>query len=247
MTRAPLTKPARVDSRLNESLLAPLSAFAQMDRATIRDILDFATSSRIEEGRTVFEEATPATHFYLLLDGTVRVIHLTPEGEQVTMLHIPPGELFGFAAALGRDTYPGTAIAATESIILSWPMHLWKDFANNHPGFSAAATRTLGHRLSEINNRVIEMATLHVEQRVARALLRLIEQTGRRTDAGIEIDFPITRQDISDMTGTTLHTVSRLLSRWARDGVVDGERKHKRITVTDPHRLIELGEAGLSG
>jgi CRP-like cAMP-binding protein len=80
---------------------------------------------------------------------------------------------------------------------------------------------------------------------VARALLRLIEKLGRRTDAGIEIDFPGTRQDISDMTGTTLHTVSRLLSNWMRDGIVDSERKYKRITVVDPHQLVVLGDAAL--
>ncbi len=165
----------------------------------------------------------------------------------MTVLHVPAGELFGFAAAIGRDTYPGTAIAAADCIVLSWPMHLWSTFAAAHPGFAAATARTIGHRLGEMNDRVVELATLQVEQRVARALLRLIEQTGKRTDAGVEIDFPITRQDISEMTGTTLHTVSRLLSVWARDGIIDPERRHKRITVSDPHRLVELGEASLQG
>ncbi len=229
------------DIRLDESLLTLLPSFAALERAAIRDILDCATSSRIGDEHTIFDEGAPATHFHLLLDGTARVVHLTPGGEQVTMLHIPAGRLFGFAAAIGRDTYPGTAISVTECVILSWPMHLWAEFSDRHAGFSTTAARTIGGRLSEMNDRVVELATLQVEQRVARALLRLIEQSGRRTGAGIEIDFPITRQDISDMTGTTLHTVSRLLSKWSRDGILESKRKH--ITVIDPHRLIELGEA----
>ena len=60
-------------------------------------------------------------------------------------------------------------------------------------------------------------------------------------EEGIEIAFPMTRQDISEMTGTTLHTVSRLLSAWEKDGIVSSRRKH--VTVTDPHRLVVLSGA----
>jgi CRP-like cAMP-binding protein len=82
------------------------------------------------------------------------------------------------------------------------------------------------------------MATRAVEQRVAAALLRMANQSGRKTGDGIEIAFPITRQNISEMTGTTVHTVSRLLSAWQKDGMVKSTRKH--IVVTDPHRLVLL-------
>ena len=89
-----------------------------------------------------------------------------------------------------------------------------------------------------MNTRIVEMATQHVEQRIARALLRLINQSGERTENGIEINFPITRQDVSQMTGTTLHTVSRLLSSWEKDGLVLSKRK--KIIVCDAHRLVLL-------
>jgi CRP-like cAMP-binding protein len=82
---------------------------------------------------------------------------------------------------------------------------------------------------------IADIATKHVEERIAGALLRLSAQMGRPVADGIEIGFPITRQNISDMTGTTLHTVSRLLSAWEKDGIVASERR--RITVTAPHRL----------
>jgi CRP/FNR family transcriptional regulator, nitrogen oxide reductase regulator len=92
-----------------------------------------------------------------------------------------------------------------------------------------------------MNNRIVELATQHVEQRVACPILRLVTQTGRKVEGGIEIGLPITRQNISDMTDTTLHTVSRLLSGWERDGIVQSERR--KITVTAPHRLVLLSGA----
>jgi CRP-like cAMP-binding protein len=89
-----------------------------------------------------------------------------------------------------------------------------------------------------MNARVMELATQHVEQRVACVLLRLARQHGRQTEAGIEIAFPITRRIISDMTGSTLHTVSRLLSTWERGNILVSERPH--IRVIDPDRLEAL-------
>ena len=106
--------------------------------------------------------------------------------------------------------------------------------------FGANAFKTVGSRLQETQTRVVEMSTEQVEQRVAHALLRLVKQTGRKTDSGIEIDFPISRQDIAEMTGTTLHTVSRLLSAWEEKGVIASGRQ--RVTVVDPHRLMLLAE-----
>jgi CRP-like cAMP-binding protein len=84
------------------------------------------------------------------------------------------------------------------------------------------------------------MSTQQVERRVAHALLRLAKQAGRKVDDGIEIDFPISRQDIAEMTGTTLHTVSRTLSAWEQQGLIESGRQ--RIVLRDPHRLFGLAE-----
>ena len=228
-------------SKLDESLLAPLPPFSLLERGQIRTMLDQATSRRADAGVTVFDEGGAAERFYLLLDGTIRVVKVTAHGEQVTSLHIPSGQLFGIAPALGRDTYPATAITASEALFLSWPVSLWHGFVADYPGFATETYKTVGARVNEMNTRIVEMSTQHVEQRIARALLRLVNQSGKRTPAGIEISFPITRQDVSEMTGTTLHTVSRLLSAWEKDGLVSSKRK--KIVVCDPHRLVVLGDA----
>ena len=227
--------------RLDESLLSHLPPFSKLERRQIREVLDRATLRRYDEGVAVFDEGAEAERFFMLLDGYIRVIRITPSGEQVIALHIPAGQLFGIARALGRTTYPATAVTASESIVLSWPSHLWDEFTSGYPGFSTETYRTVGVRVGEMNSRIVEMSTQHVEQRVANALLRLVEQTGRRVEGGIEIDFPITRQDLSEMTATTLHTVSRLLSAWEKEGVVKSWRK--RIMVCDPRRLLQIGEA----
>ena len=120
-------------------------------------------------------------------------------------------------------------------------MSLWNAFVTDYPGFATETYKVVGGRVEAMHTTIMEMATKHVEQRIACAILRLLQQGGKRTDNGIEIRFPVTRQNISDMTGTTLHTVSRLLSAWEKDGILESKRKHVR--VTNAHRLVELSGA----
>lgn len=226
--------------KLDESLLTDLPPFRRLGRDQIREILDLAAPKRYEAGVAVFSEGAEAQRFHLLLDGYIRVVRTTPGGEQVIALHIASGQLFGIAPAIGRDTYPATAMTAVECLTLSWPVALWPDFVAKYQGFATETYRMVGQRIGEMNNRILELATQHVEQRVANALLRLVNQSGKKVPDGVLIDFPITRQDISEMTGTTLHTVSRLLSAWEKRGIVKSGRR--RIVVAEPHRLVELGD-----
>ena len=233
-------QPNKIFPRLDESLLRHLPPFSKLERRQIRTILDQATSRRYEEGVAIFDEGAQAERFFMLLDGYVRVLRITPTGEQVTALHIPAGQLLGIAKAIGRETYPATALTATGSIVLSWPTRLWDSFVSEYDGFATETYKTVGNRVGELNNRIVEMATQQVEQRVANALLRLINQAGRKVSDGIEIDFPITRQDLSELTATTLHTASRLLSAWEKQGLVQSRRK--RIKVLDPHALVMISQ-----
>lgn len=229
--------------KLDESLLTNLPPFQSLSRPQIREILDAAQTARYDAGQTVFSEGTDVERFFLLLDGHIRVQRTTAQGDQIILLHIAPGQLFGIGAALGHKSYPATAVAADDCVVLAWPNRLWPDFTTRYDGFATRTYAAVGGRLNDMHAVIVEMATKQVEQRIASALLRLITQTGRKVDQGIEIDFPITRQNISDMTGSTLHTVSRLLSAWEKDGIVASERK--KITVTAPHRLVLLsGAAG---
>lgn len=227
-------------AKLDERLLQGLPPFSQLAIGQIRDILDLATLRRYDEGTPIFTEGAPVNCFYLLLDGYLRAVRTTPGGDQIIVLHISPGQLFGIAPAFLRDTYPATAVTAAETVALSWPVRHWAAFMSDYPGFATETYRTVGQRLGQVQDTLTEVATQAVEKRVASAVLRMANQSGKKTVHGIEIAFPVTRQNISDMTGTTLHTVSRLLSAWQKDGIVESTRKH--ITVTDPHALVLLSD-----
>ena len=186
----------------------------------------------------IFRQGAAAEHFYLLLDGHLRVVKVTEHGEQVIARYISTGELFGIAVAISRDIYPANAIAAVDCVALVWPNSVWQPTIEKNPSFATNTYRTIGDRLQETQDRLVELSTERVEQRVASALLKLVRQTGRQTDEGVLIDFPISRQDLSEMTGTTLHTVSRLLSAWEIAGLIKSGRQ--RITVVEDHKVMRI-------
>lgn len=232
-------------SRLDRSLISSLSLFEGMAADDLDRVLNAARSLRFSAGSNIFEQEEEAHSFFVLLDGHVRVMKTTPDGQQVTVRYITPGELMGIAQALGRTTYPATALAVVDCVVLAWPGTVWSQFAASFPSFGVNTYKTVGERLQDTQMQVVEMATKQVEQRVAHALLRLINQRGKKTEEGIAVDFPISRQDIAEMTGTTLHTVSRLLTAWEEKGLVKGGRR--KVTVVEPHRLMLLAEGPLTG
>lgn len=225
---------------LDPSLVADLPLFRDFNRDQLKDLLSGATSRRYAKGSNVFEQDAPAHSFFVLLDGRLRVVKVTPDGQQVVVRYISTGEIFGVAMAIGRDTYPATSMAVVDSVALAWPSASWPLLVGKYPMLAANTMQTLGSRLQETQTRVVEMSTEEVERRVAHALLRLAQQSGKKVEQGVQIDFPITRQDIAEMTGTTLHTVSRILSAWEDQGLVEGGRQ--RIVLKDAHRLFMLAE-----
>jgi CRP-like cAMP-binding protein len=227
---------------VDRSLVADLPLFAGLGAADLDALLAEARSARFAKNSAVFEQGADAHSFFLLLHGHVRATKATPDGQQIVVRYVTPGEIFGVAPAIGLTRYPATATAMDDSVVLAWPSSAWPRLVAQYPALAANTLATVGARLQESHTRVIEMATEQVERRIAHTLLRLVKQAGRKIETGIEIDFPISRQDIAEMTGTTLHTVSRTLSAWEQQGLVEGGRQ--RIVVCDPHALFLLAEQG---
>ncbi len=227
-------------AKVDTSLVAHLPLFGGFKPEELDEILREARSARYPKNSAVFEHGEDAHSFFLLLHGHVRATKTTPTGEQIVVRYVAPGETFGLAMAIGLAQYPATATAVDDSVVLAWPTGTWPRLVERFPALAGNTLATVGARLQESHTRMLEMSTQQVEQRVAHALLRLAKQSGKKLEHGIEIDFPISRQDIAQMTGTTLHTVSRILSGWESQGLVESGRQ--RIILREPHKIFVLAE-----
>jgi CRP/FNR family transcriptional regulator, nitrogen oxide reductase regulator len=225
-------------AQLDRSLIASSPTFAGLSPEALDDILAQATPLRLPKGEAAFQQGEQADRFFLLLHGRLRVTRLNPQGQQMVVRFIAPGDLFGVAMAIKVDAYPGTAMAAVDSLALGWPNSAWKDLLSRHPGLAVNTMQALGARLQDSQERILDLSTQQVEQRIAGAVLQLAQQAGKKTDDGLLIDFPLSRQDLAEMTGATLFTVSRTLSAWEELGLV--ERGRQRVIVRDMPGLKAL-------
>lgn len=204
------------------------------------DMLCTAYSVRsAHDGGFFFSQSDTADHVFLLVDGRVKMGQLTEDGRQVTMRMIAAGQMFGGVSMLGpHGGYPATAEALGGCVALAWKGELFKELARHDPGLGMKMTELMYGHLEEMQDRFRELATERVERRVARALLRLGAQGEHEKADGPPFDIALSRQEIAEMTGTTLFTVSRLLSEWERQGVVVGGREHIVILSTELLRAI---------
>jgi CRP-like cAMP-binding protein len=197
-----------------------------------------AFRKRLSSGDVLLRQGEPAETLYGVIVGRLRVTQTASDGQQVIIRYPGPGELVGYATLSGGDVLPGTVTAVDDTHLVGWTAAAIREILARHPVAAMNALAVLGARYREMQVRLREVATEKVEQRIAHTIMRLADQAGRRTARGVEIAFPISRQDLAEMAGTTLHTVSRTLSGWEDRGIVTSGRR--RVIVCDPQALSRI-------
>jgi CRP-like cAMP-binding protein len=227
-------------STIPMQLMVQTPPFQGLSPPELEVVSQAAQLRQVERHSFFFHQGDPATSFYILVEGQVRLTQVTPEGHQVLVRFISPGETVGIIAALENTVYPLSAQAVEECQALAWDSTTLEQLMERYPRIAINGLRLVSQRWHELEERYLELATERVERRVAQALLRLVRQVGRKVEGGILIDLPLTRQDLAEMTGTTLYTVSRLLSRWEQENLVETGRE--RVLICYPHGLARIAE-----
>jgi len=216
--------------------------FVGIKENRLSDIFSFGDRRIYQSGATIFREGDPAVKSYLVLKGRLKLSKLHEDGKEAIVRYINAGELTAAVSVFNGKDYPVTAQAVDPSEVAGWDRDTMLELMTVYPQMAINLLGTVIERLHDIQNRYLELQTERVEQRIARSLLRIMKQSGRRTKEGILIDFSLSRQDLADYTGTTLYTVSRILSSWEHRGWIVSGRE--RIVVADPHALVTLSETG---
>jgi CRP/FNR family transcriptional regulator len=190
----------------------------------------------------VFLEGDPAGWFCLVKSGHVKIVRHSKTGKDVVLELLGPGEVFGGVAVLEKRPYPAAAQATESTVVVKIPAGPMIALADRHPGFIKEMALLISRRLRAAHDAVKSLAVDPVEARLAAALVRLAEREGTpaRGHDGIGLPFHLTRQSLADMTGTTVETTIRVLSRWLRDGLLADDEG--RLVLADRDRLARLAE-----
>lgn len=224
-----------------DELIRQSSLFKDVSPNVFAQVLEAGMLRSVEEGGFFFMQADPATHAYVLVEGRVKMIQITPNGQQITLRIMTPGQTYGGIALLNpRAGYPATAQAVENSSAMAWDTQHLRGLVEQEPSISLNVMSLMHGYISELQERQKALVTDRVEQRIARILLKLATQSGTKIDEGVLIDLPLTRQDVAEMSGTTLFTVSRTLNEWERNGLLDIGRE--RVVIRNPHGLVSIAD-----
>lgn len=199
-----------------------------------------ARARTLVRGDVLFAQGDKAQAVFAVLSGRLRLMQHTLDGQDVALSVFAPGDMIGLVAVVGGEEYPGTCEASDDATVLAIPGSTFNELMSRHAPLAMRIIRLLVRRLHEAHDHVRELSAERVERRIARTVLRLANKVGVKTDNGVRIDMPLSRQDLAELCGTTLHTVSRILSDWQRAGLVDVGRE--QVTVTRPHDLVLIAE-----
>lgn len=200
-----------------------------------------ATLVTLRRGQTLARQGEPATHFYLVQSGFLKVLQLTAEGTELIVRFVAPGEPFGGVVALSGAPYPVTAVASQPGELLAWSRDAATSLLDADPQVRVNIMREMATHMTDALTRVRELTTARVGQRLAQTLLRLSRQCGERVPEGLLITQPLTRQELADLTGTTLYTVSRTLTGWESKGLI--ESRKRLLLIKSPRQLEDVAGA----
>jgi len=186
----------------------------------------------------IFMEGDPARWFCVVKSGHVKILRHSRTGKDVVLDLLGPGEVFGGVAVIEQRPYPAAAQATEATVVLKIPAEAMIAVSERHPSFIKEIALMIGRRLRAAHDSVKSLAVDPVEARLAAALLRLAEREGARGKQGVTLPYHLTRQSLADMTGTTVETAIRIVSRWLKEGLVQDEGG--RLVLVDPEALREL-------
>jgi CRP/FNR family transcriptional regulator len=172
-----------------------------------------------ERNEQLFDQGDPSEWLHFLVEGRMKILRRRPDGNDLILEILGPGDPVGIVAALEGSPFPAAAVVHERCRILSLPKRDFLDFLERHPPLVRSLLAGLCSRQLLLARRLADFPGT-VEARIARLFLTLATRTGEKEDDGFRIPIALSRQEIADLVGTTLESAIRVLSRWGKEGIV---------------------------
>jgi len=222
-----------------------LPLFACLSEADRRELASHAIEVPIQKGQFIFREGDAADWFHIVKHGNVKCVKSSPEGREVTLKVLMPGDLFCCeASAFAGEGHPGCAQSMGEGTVVKIHRKVMLDVIQRNPEAAVNIINYLSLRLRESQDNAKAFALDRAEQRVAAILVNLTQRSGIQEANGIRIGVKLTHQDLADMAGLTKETTSRILSRFKKDHLISGAGK--KLVIQDLPRLQHMAPHAFS-
>ena len=220
----------------DKSVFQTLPLFNCLSDADRKELEKQAVEQPCRKDEFIFRQGDSAEWFHILKEGTVKCVKSSPEGREVTLKVLMPGDLFCCeASAFNGTSHPGCAQAMENAKVIKISRKALLDTIQRNPETAIQIISYLGDRLREAQDSAKAFALDSAEQRLASLLVNLATKSGIAESEGLRLNVRLTRQDFADMAGLTLETTSRIMSRFKKENLIVGTAR--RLIVRDLTRL----------
>jgi CRP/FNR family transcriptional regulator, nitrogen oxide reductase regulator len=218
---------------LQESLL-----FRGLSLAECDEIARHAREMHFNGGQIIFREGDPVSAISVLVSGRAKITQSSRSGGEVILRVRDKGEVLGGIGMIAGSAQFVTAETLEPCTLMLWESHAFEQLEDRFPVLRRNIVRIFAERLRSLEQQFLEIANEQVAPRLARTLVRFMEQSAGETRNPMRID--LSREELAQMTGTTPFTVGRLLSAWEERGMLQAQRKS--VTIQDPSSLLSLAQ-----
>ncbi len=209
-----------VSSQPTEEVLRRVPLFRRLSPADRARIGECARLRHFPRGEEIFREGDPGDAFLVIVEGRVKIYKSTASGKQIILEIFSAGDPLGAVAVYEGAPFPASALALEDTTCVRVETRDFYRLLEQHPALVRGLLSGLTIRIAELTRRLAELTGGRVETRFARLFLKLAERMGRDEQGGTFVPMPLHRQELADLTGTTIETCIRIMSRWERENVV---------------------------
>lgn len=223
---------------MHPSFFRKFALFAELDDKELGDIAAVAKPRRYAKDDVIFHADESGDVFCLIREGKVKITMISPEGKEIILSMMGPGEFFGEMALLDDEPRSATVVATEPlELVTIWRSDFLQILAENF-NLTRKVLAVLSRRLRSASNRIESLATMDVYGRLARFFLDLAKENGKVLDNGYVAVTRPTHQSIANMIGTSRETVSRLIHDLMKQGLLlsEGKTIYLRHSALDQFR-----------
>jgi len=213
--------------------------FSRLTKAELESIGAYFEKLNFKKNESIFLEGDAPEWFYIVAKGEVKILKHTVVGKDIILEIMSPGDIFGGVAVLDKRPFPATAQTMEPVTVIRISRSNLIKIMEDFPILKLEIVKYFSDRLRDAHETLKNIATERVEKRIASLLLKLAEKAGIEDSGYKKINFPLTRQEISEMVGTTVETAIRTTSKLQKKGMIKSSGGRIMIKTSALEKFLE--------
>jgi CRP/FNR family cyclic AMP-dependent transcriptional regulator len=212
--------PSKIGPEEARNLLSNCFLFRSLQAEERAAIVSRARTSTFKPGETVFSMGSPGDNMMAVLSGTVRISVPAPDGREIMLAILQPGEVFGELAVLDGKDRSADAVADSLCTLAILSRRDVLSFLEHNPAVWPKLVTVLCERLRGADQLLGEVALLQLPVRLAKALLRIVRNEPKSKTGAKTSRIRFSQRELANMVGGTRESVNKCLAAWQRQGVI---------------------------